>query len=307
MPLISLTVAPENNNLRADKLLALAYPEVSRTRLQKFFENEQVLVDGEPIAKSQILEAGKILEFPHPDTLFKPLEPRKINFDVLYEDKTLLAINKPVGIAVHPVSMDDEQTTIAHGILHYLGEKARKIGPADRPCIVHRLDKETSGVLLIAKTQKSFEALKEMFAARKIKKEYLAIVRGCPDLLAGTIDAPIGRSPRNPMKMIITDSGKPSRTDWQRVSVDPVGKVSLLRCFLHSGRTHQARVHLSHLGHPVLGVGSYGYRGTYDGRILLHAHRVTLEHPFLNKKLVIEAPIPKDMKAWKELFAKIKL
>ena len=226
MPLLSLTVAPDQVGLRADKLISLAHPEVSRTRLQKLFELGQVLIDGEPIVKSHTLAAGEIVEFPHPDTLLRPLEPRKMNFDVLYEDKTLLAINKPMGIAVHPVSLDDKQTTIAHGILAYLGEKARQVGEEGRFCIVHRLDKETSGVLLIAKTQKSFEALKELFANRQIKKEYLAIVRGCPDLLAGTVDAPIGRSQRNPLKMIITDGGKPSRTDWERVCMDPAGKVS---------------------------------------------------------------------------------
>ena len=305
MSLVHLTVTEEQKLLRADKIVALAYPGVSRTRLQKLFENEQVMLVGEPIPKSQQLRAGEILEFPHPDTLLRPLVAKKVNFDVLYEDKTILIINKPAGIAVHPVSMDDEQITIAHGILAYLGEKARKIGPPDRPCIVHRLDKETTGVLLIAKTQKSFEALKAIFANRQIKKEYLAIVRGCPDLLAGSVDEPIGRSPRNPMKMTITETGRPSRTDWERLAIDEKAGIALLRCELHTGRTHQARVHLSHRGHPVLGDTSYGYRGNYKGRPLLHAHRVIFEHPFLNKKIEIMAPVPKDMKVFKELFGKL--
>lgn len=304
MPTLSLVVEQNQANLRADKILALAYPELSRTRLQKFFENEQVLLEGEPISKSQLLPAGALIEFPHPDTLIKPLQPRKMNFDILYEDKTLLVINKPAGIAVHPVSLDDEQITVAHGILAYLGEKARKIGPEDRPCIVHRLDKDTTGVLLIAKTLKCFEALKEIFASRQIQKEYLAIVRGCPDLLAGSIDAPIGRSPRNPLKMCIVESGKPSRTDWERVAIDEKNNVALIRLHLYTGRTHQARVHLSHLGYPVLGDSSYGYRGSYTGRPLLHANCVILEHPMTGKHLRIPAPLPKDMREWKGLFEK---
>jgi 23S rRNA pseudouridine1911/1915/1917 synthase len=304
MPLVSITVSPEQKDLRADKIIALAFPAVSRTKLQKLFENEQVMLEGDPIPKSHTATPGEVFEFPHPDTLSRPLDARKVPFNVLYEDKTILAINKAPGIAVHPVSQDDEQTTIAHGILAYLGEKSRKIGTPDRPCIVHRLDKETTGVLLIAKTEKSFQALKEIFAKRQIQKEYLAIVRGCPDLLAGSVNEPIGRSPRNPMRMCISEGGKEARTDWDRLALDEEHGIALLKCHLHTGRTHQARVHLSHLGYPVLGDTSYGYRGTYDGRILLHAHKAIFEHPFLNKKMEIVAPIPKDMKVFKNLFDK---
>lgn len=300
----TLTVGPQGSGLRADKFLSQEFPEVSRTRLQKFFDNGQVSIDGELIDKSYKLSVNETIEFPHPKALEYELDPRAVKFDILYEDKSLLAINKAPGIAVHPVSAQDTQTTIAHGILHYLGQKASKIGPPERPCIVHRLDKETSGVLLIAKTQSAFDALKEIFAMRKIHKEYLAVVRGCPDLLAGSIVAPIGRSPRNPLKRVIIDSGKESRTDWDRLAVDEKNKIALLKCELHTGRTHQARVHLSHLGHPVLGDSSYGYRGTYKGRILLHAHRVKLPHPITAKILTIEAPVPADMRKFKSLFKK---
>lgn len=300
MPSIEYQVVAEDVGQRADRILAKLYPDISRTKLQKLFDNEEVTVDGEPISKSTVVKADEILQFPHPHTLSRPLKPTKVPFDVLFEDKSLIIINKQPGIAVHPVSADDEQVTIAHGVAHLLKGKAP--GPIDRPGIVHRLDKETSGVLIMAKTEKAFEKMKAIFADREIEKEYLAVVRGCPDLLAGSITAPIGRSPRNPMKMVIIDSGRESRTDWERVAVDEKAKIALLKCELHTGRTHQARVHLQHLGHPVLGDTSYGYRGNYKGRILLHAHRVRFAHPTTGKKMEIEAPLPKDMKAFKTLF-----
>jgi 23S rRNA pseudouridine1911/1915/1917 synthase len=298
----NLQIINNEGALRADKFLSLQFPAISRTKLQKLFDNQQVTVDDEPIDKSYTLKTGDTIEFPHPETLIKPLKATKVPFDILFEDKNFFAINKVPNIAVHPVSVDDEQTTIANGVLYYLGEKVRDIGPLDRPCIVHRLDKETSGVLLIAKTQKAFDSLKAIFANRQIEKDYLAIVRGTPDLLAGSVIVPIGRSPKNPLKMMVRDDGREARTDWDLISVDKKNKIALVKCQLHTGRTHQARVHLQYLGHPVLGDGSYGYRGTYKSRILLHAHRVSLPHPITGKTIEIVAPIPKDMKAFKELF-----
>ncbi len=298
---LTLTVSETHAGLRADKILALTHPELSRTSLQKLFESESVLVAGEPIEKNEILRAGEILEYPSPTVLQKPLEAREVPFDILYEDKNLFVINKPAGIAVHPVSSGDNQTTIAHGVLAYLGEAARKVGPPERPCIVHRLDKDTTGALLLAKTPRAFEALKKLFAARAVHKEYLAVVRGVPELLAGSITEAIGRSPRHPLRMCVREDGRESRTDWERLSVSPKGDFTVLRCILHTGRTHQARVHLAQLGHPVLGDASYGYKGTYQGRTLLHAHRLSFAHPMTGKTLSVEAPPPADMQGFLHL------
>jgi len=290
--------------MRADKFLVENFPDVSRTKLQKLFERNQVWVDEEPIKKNYALSVGEEVEFEHPDTLFKPIEAREVDFDVIYEDEHFFAINKTPGLTVHPVSIDDEQTTIANGVLAKLGESAREIGPSDRPCIVHRLDKDTSGVLLIAKTVKAFDGLKEIFANRQIEKEYLAIVKDVPDLLAGSCIEPIMRNPRNPLKMVIAEEGygKEARTDWERVSIDEAENVGLVRCFLHTGRTHQARVHMAYLEHPVLGDRMYGYQGSYDGRPLLHAHRVALPHPITGKPVEIVAPVPADMLAFEKLW-----
>lgn len=306
MSTVTLVVGLEHKGMRADKFLVENFPDVSRSKLQKLFEREQVWVDEEIVKKNYALSVGEEVEFEHPDSLFKDIEAKPVDFDILYEDEHFFAINKQPGLTIHPVSMDDEQTTVANGVLAKLGDGVRGIGPSDRPCIVHRLDKDTSGVLLIAKTQEAFDSLKEIFANRKIEKEYLAVVKDTPDLLAGSCIEPIMRNPRNPLKMVVAEEGygKEARTDWERVAIDEEAKIGLVRCFLHTGRTHQARVHMAFLEHPVLGDRMYGYQGLFAGRTLLHAHRVALPHPVTGEPVEIIAPVPADMLAFEKLWEK---
>jgi 23S rRNA pseudouridine1911/1915/1917 synthase len=294
------TVPEGIRQLRADKALALAFPEHSRTALQRAFDAGRVTLGGQVIKRDQNVVAGDALEFSFPDVVAAELKAVDIPLDVLFEDKHMLAVNKAAGMIVHPGAATGEDTLV-HALLSHCADSLSGIGGVERPGIVHRLDKETTGVIVVAKSDKAHRALADQFATRSLKKEYVALVAGVPQLLSGTIDRAIARHPTHRHRMTIGEGGKPARTDWERGEV--FGDIAaLMRCQIFTGRTHQIRVHLKSLGHPILGDSLYGWKpdarlSAQPERVMLHAEHLVLAHPISGKELDLRAPLPKDFLA----------
>ena len=274
---------------RLDRLLAERFPEFSRARLQTFIKNGNVTVNGQPSRASARVEIGDeiLLAPPAPE----PAEalPQDIPLPILFEDRHLIVIDKPAGLVVHP-AVGNRDGTVVNALLHHC-EELSGIGGVERPGIVHRLDKETSGCLVVAKDDPTHRGLVELFAGREICKIYLALCQGRLRLRSGSIREPIGRHPVQRQKMAVSATGRPAHTDY-RVLAD-LSCGSLVECTLHTGRTHQIRVHLKHLGHPVLGDAIYGKRGDFP-RQMLHAWKMGFTHPITGEKLAFASAIPAD-------------
>ncbi|VWB96441.1 ribosomal large subunit pseudouridine synthase D [Burkholderia pseudomultivorans] len=291
---------------RLDKALAQLFPEFSRSRLQSWIDAQRVRVDGAPAKIRQPVPLGATIELV-PDLLPEQLAftPEPVPLDVVYEDDALVVINKPAGLVVHPAA-GNWSGTILNGLLHRYGDAAAGL---PRAGIVHRLDKETSGLMVVARTLAAQTDLVRQLQARTVKRRYFALVWGMmPE--DGTIDAPIGRDPRERTRMAVVTgaSGKPARTHFRTVDtcVWQRQPVSAIQCDLETGRTHQIRVHCSHVGHPLLGDPVYGRaRGKRsvaalpDGfaRQALHAWRLGLIHPVTGKAMQWRCPLPDDMNA----------
>ena len=297
------TVPQEVRRARADKALAGAFPEHSRVAFQRSFDAGLVSLRGKPIERSATVHAGDVIEFSFPDVVATELRAVKIRLDVLFEDKWMLAINKPAGMVVHP-GAGTREDTLVHALLSHCAGTLSGIGGVERPGIVHRLDRETSGVILVAKNDQAHRELARQFAARTVVKEYQALVLGVPRLMSGTIQKPIGRNIRQRHKMAVVEEGHGGRASWTDWTlVERYGDVAaLVGCTLHTGRTHQIRVHLSSIGHPLLGDVAYGWKKSLrmkrqPGRVMLHAARIALTHPKTGKALDLRAPLPADFKA----------
>jgi len=297
MAQISHTVPEVRRALRADKALALAFPGHSRTALQRAFDAGLVTLGGVAIKRDQAVTGGSVLEFSLPEVVPTNLQPADIALDVIYEDKHMLALNKAAGMVVHPGAATGNDTLV-HALLGHCAGSLSGIGGVERPGIVHRLDKETTGVMVVAKTDKAHRALADQFATRTLKKEYLALIAGVPPLLSGVIDRGIARHPTHRHRMTVGEGGRPARTAWERLEV--FGELAAqLRCQIFTGRTHQIRVHLKSLGHPLLGDSLYGWKPDprfkrQPERIMLHAEHLVLTHPISGKELDLRAPLPKD-------------
>lgn len=276
--------------LRLDKFLSTRFPELSRTYLQWLISEGHVSVNEAIVKKSAKVQTGDEVEVEFVPTNELDLEPENIPLDILYEDEHLLAINKPSGLVVHP-GPGNWKGTFVNALLYHC--KTLECRDELRPGIVHRLDKETSGVLLAAKTNMAHSKLTQAFAERKIKKQYLAICFGKPPM--ATIDAPIARHPTQRKLMAVAESGgKPARTHLRVVASNET--LSLLEIDLETGRTHQIRVHLKHVGHPLVGDEVYGKKIGGIERPMLHAQRLEFVHPITAESLVIEAQFPEDLK-----------
>ncbi|MBB65672.1 MAG: 23S rRNA pseudouridylate synthase [Waddliaceae bacterium] len=285
-------VTEEEAGERLDKVLSKRYTEQSRTYFQYLITEKLVLVNGEPVRKRTALQTNDEVEV---EFILSPelsLEPEDIPLDIVYEDEYLLAINKPAGLVVHP-GAGNWSGTFANALLYHC-KQVPDAGDQLRPGIVHRLDKDTSGLLLAAKTNMSQQALVELFSSRKIYKEYWAICLGNPG--NGRIEAPIGRHPIHRKKMAVIESGRSASTIYETIAFN--GKLSLVKLILETGRTHQIRVHMLHLGTPILGDETYGRKQMNQkykiNRQLLHAKHLELEHPITKKNLKLEASLPED-------------
>ncbi len=295
-PTTTYVVPEDAKRARADKVLATAFPEHSRVAFQRALEAGLVRIGEKVLKQSDEVVAGQVIEFSLPDT--KPLALRavKIPVEVIFEDRHMIVINKPTGMVVHP-GVGTGEDTVVHALLAHCAGQLSGIGGVERPGIVHRIDKETTGLLVVAKNDIAHRALSDQFATRTLVKEYLALVSGVPKGLCGTIDRGIARHPIHRHRMTTGEGGKPARTDW--TLVEKFGeKAALLRCRIHTGRTHQIRVHLKSIGHVLFGDAVYGWKVIPDfptpPRVMLHAEHLIIAHPKTQKALDLRAPLPAD-------------
>ncbi|HSV63370.1 MAG TPA: RluA family pseudouridine synthase [Chthoniobacterales bacterium] len=289
-----LTVEISHAGQRLDRVLAQLLPDFSRSRLQTLIRDGFVTVNGKAARPRDSVRGGNVIEWREPEVTKIESQPEAMDLEILFEDDDLLVINKPAGLVVHP-GAGHQQHTLVNALLAHC-KNLSVIGGKERPGIVHRLDKETSGVLVVAKNDATHRDLSKQFADRTTGKTYLALVAGQPRKSFGTIDAPIARHPVHRQRMSIARrGGRAARTDYR--VLDSTGKLSLVECVIHSGRTHQIRIHLHHLGHPVLGDKLYGGKraGNFP-RQMLHAWKLTFRHPRTSESLSFTAPIPNDFK-----------
>lgn len=276
---------------RLDHFLAAAVPQFTRSRLQNLTRDGHILINGAVAKPGAKLRAGDRITLQEPPNRPAEALAQEIPLDVLFEDEDLIVINKAPGIVVHPAA-GNWDGTLVNALLHHC-RTLSGIGGEERPGIVHRLDKDTSGCLVAAKSDLAHQTLIRQFAGREITKIYLAIAEGRFPLRSGSVHAAIARHPVHRKKMAVAPEGKGrvAHTDWRVLQELPVG--TLVECTLHTGRTHQIRVHLKHLGHPLLGDEVYGRKAGFP-RQMLHAWQLGFAHPRTGAPLHLVAPIPKD-------------
>ena len=280
---------------RVDRAVALL-TGWARTAVQELLDAGEVLVDGKRAAKSRKLRAGETIELlgePEPDA--PPAADASVKVDVRYADDDLLVIDKPAGLVVHPGAGHDTGTLV-NGLLAAFPEIAT-VGDPMRPGIVHRLDRDTSGLLLVARSQRAYDALVAQLAQHEVDRRYVALVWGHLASPRGLVDAPIGRSQSRRTRMAVRDEGKPARTEYVVTETFEKPATSLLECRLETGRTHQIRVHLGAIGHPVVGDATYG--GMRDSisiaRPFLHAAELALTNPISAEPMHFDDPLPEDL------------
>ncbi len=293
------TVGREDIGKRADAVMARAFPDISRTHWARLFDAGHVRADGVALVRNSKLKAGNRVEFQFPNLEPVAEEPVEMPLKIRYEDEHLLVLVKDAGVVVHQ-GAGETGTTLVAGLLHHCQGKLSGIGGVERPGIVHRLDRETSGLMVVAKDDVAHRKLSEAFAERKVLKEYLALVQGTTGLLAGSWRGAIGRHPVHRHKMQVRQDGREARTDWQREEC--WGSWAMrVRCRLHTGRTHQIRVHWSDAGHPLLGDATYGFSPLRwqpvieIPRVMLHAAHLGFHHPVTTEWLTWQEPLPEDM------------
>ena len=305
---IEVRLDPVHAGWRLDRALAVAVPTLSRERLKSLIRSGSVEVQGAAVRDPAIkVKGGEELRVAVPEPQAARNEPQEIPLDVAFEDDHLLVLDKPAGLVVHPAA-GNLDGTLVNALLHHCKGSLSGIGGVARPGIVHRIDKDTSGLLVVAKTDVAHEGLAKQFAAHSIDRGYLAIVNGTPAAKQGVVDAPLARSTANRKKIAVVegDRGKRAVTHWKRLAV--LKDAALVECRLETGRTHQVRVHMASIGHPLLGDPVYGRSGRTHGKLLnelgfhrqaLHAAELGFTHPVTKHRLSFASPMPPDMQ---ELF-----
>jgi 23S rRNA pseudouridine1911/1915/1917 synthase len=289
---MKLTVPPEAAGERLDRFLAACEGVGSRAAAERVLAGGTVLVDGAARPKSHRLAGGEEVELELPERGRSPLEPEPVaGLRVVYEDEHLLVVDKPAGVVVHP-SAGHAHGTLVHGLLSREIEGGEE---AERPGIVHRLDRDTSGLLVVARSDEAHRRLQRLLRRRELTREYLALVRGRPRSRAGRIEAPIGRDRRDPTRHSLdTDSPRDAVTAFE--VLERLRAHALLRVGLETGRTHQIRVHLAAIDLPVSGDPAYGVPGDLGlGRQFLHAARLAFPHPFTGEPVAVDSPLPPDL------------
>jgi 23S rRNA pseudouridine1911/1915/1917 synthase len=269
----------------------------SRAEVAVLVEEGAVRVDGRPVAKSRRLVEGEEVEIEGEPEAEAPPVAEPVDFAVVHADDDVVVVVKPAGLVVHP-GAGHETGTLASGLLHRFPEVAA-VGDPMRPGIVHRLDRDTSGLMVVARTPRAYEALVAALAARQLERRYLALAWGRFDARRGTIDAPIGRSATRRTRMAVREAGKEARTGYEVLTQYEHPVCALVECKLETGRTHQIRVHLAAIGHPVVGDGTYGgdRNPLEPGRPFLHAHALALTHPVTGEHLEFSDPLPPELAA----------
>jgi 23S rRNA pseudouridine1911/1915/1917 synthase len=315
---LEVIVEGDEGFVRLDRVLAARRPELSRSRLKALILAGQVSIAGAPIRDPAYHVAkGDTITIDVPEAVAAEPEGEAIALDIVYEDDDIIVINKPKGLVVHPAA-GHETGTLVNALIAHCGMSLSGIGGVKRPGIVHRLDKDTTGLMVAAKNDRAHKSLTEQFADHgrtgAMRRGYRAFAWGLPNRQRGTVDAPIDRHPHAREKMAVRESGRQAITHWEITECfngrDGKPIASLLACQLETGRTHQIRVHLAHIGHPLLGDAVYGPHFktkanalgpraqaalTALGRQALHAYLLTIEHPRTGEILSWEAPLPEDL------------
>ncbi len=296
---IAFNADPAEEGLRLDIYLADRAPELSRSRAQKLIEEGRVEVNRVVCPdKNYRLKSGDRVQANMPPLQETKIEPERIRLDIVYEDEDLLVVNKPRGMVVHPAP-GHSGGTLVNALLYHCSDLSG-IGGVKRPGIVHRLDKNTSGLLIVAKNDFAHNALSRQLKTRKLQREYIALVCGHVEPEKGRIEAPVGRHPRHRKKMAVVSGGREAVTRYHVLKY--FARHTLVQLRLETGRTHQIRVHMSHIGHPVAGDTVYGRKDYSDlppglaAPHALHARRITFNHPRSGKNLDISAPLPDGFK-----------
>ncbi len=276
----------EDSSVRIDKWVS-ENSEFSRSTIQKLIKEQNLYVNNSVVKANYKLQKGDEITFTYEEEQML-LEPQEVDFEIIYEDDDIVVINKPLGLVVHP-GVGNRDQTLVNGLLYHFGQLS-DFGDM-RPGIVHRIDKNTTGLLVVAKNNKSHLKLQEMIKQREVKREYLALVHGNIKHEVGTIDAPIGRDKNNRQMMCVCEeNSKDSITHFE--VIDRALDFTLIKCSLETGRTHQIRVHLKYINHPIVGDPVYGQKKSIGDVQLLHAFRLTFNHPVTNQPLQFEAKIP---------------
>ena len=302
VPIETLTIENSLPGERLDTFLREKFPAASRSAMQRLIEEGYVKINGQLTKPTHSPRAGEVITIEWPEARPAEAQPEDLPLDVLFEDECLLVLNKPAGIVVHPSAGHDEHTLV-NALLHHCEGQLSGIGGVARPGIVHRLDKETSGCLIVAKNDETHLALSQQFAGRSVEKIYLTILCGILPRDEGNIRAAIARHPTHRKRMAVREEaeGRAAHTGYR--VLERLNESTLVEAHLHTGRTHQIRVHFQHLGFPVAGDTTYGQRQSkrladltrYEApRVLLHAHKLAITHPRLGKRMNFTAPWPQD-------------
>ena len=287
-----LTLAPESVGLRLDRWLAEQCPDLSRSQLQNLIEAGSVTCNGSPLNKKDKLKAGQTILLTLPDPQPIEAQPQNIPLDIVYEDDSLLVVNKPKGMVVHPAPGNPDGTMV-NALLWHCAGRLSGIGGAIRPGIVHRIDKDTSGLLVVAKTDAAHQALTEQMSVHSIHRVYHAVVYGNLKEDTGFVEAPIGRDPKDRKKMAVTQqNSKYAYTGWQ--VLERCGNFTYIACKLKTGRTHQIRVHMASIGHPLAGDAVYGPKNcirSLNGQCL-HAKALGFVHPATGEWMQFDSSLP---------------
>jgi len=291
---VTVTVLDAHDGERADKVLSVLL-ECSRTMARGIIDEGNATVEGRVLKPAEKVHAGAVIraEVPEEDLRLEPEED--LQFDVAYVDSDIVVVDKPAGLVVHPGS-GHRTGTLVNGLIAQYPDVVG-VGQEGRWGIVHRLDRDTSGLLVIARSAAAYERLVEMMKEREISRRYLAVVQGEFTNTTGTIDAPIGRDPQNPTRMYLTRAGRPARTHYRRLATWSARDATLLSVSLETGRTHQIRVHMRSIRHPIIGDSVYGRRGVVGdaGRPWLHARQLVFAHPITSEPMDFTAQLPDDL------------
>ena len=282
-------VEKEREFTRLDKYLN-EQEEMSRSRIQTLIEEEHILVNHQPTKANYKIKVGDVIDLLAVEDESLEVEAENIPLDIVYEDQDVIVINKPKGMVVHPAP-GAMHHTLVNALLYHCRDLSG-INGVLRPGIVHRIDKDTTGLLIVAKNDNAHKSLSEQLQSKSVSRKYYALVHGVIEHEFGTIDAPIGRDVKDRQKMMVTaTNSKDAKTHFQ--VIERFQEYTLVECRLETGRTHQIRVHMRYIGHPVVGDEKYSYRKTMQvGGQLLHAHEIEFVHPRTNENIVLNAPIP---------------
>jgi 23S rRNA pseudouridine1911/1915/1917 synthase len=276
---------------RLDVFVARVLPALTRSHVRRLIDGGRVRVDGTPAKAALRLEPGRRVSVDAPPPLPAHATPEDIPLDIIYEDADVLAVNKPAGMTVHPAA-GHESSTLVNAILAHCDDLSG-IGGVMRPGIVHRLDRDTSGIILVAKNDAAHQSLARQLKERSVEKTYLALVEGTPKPATGVIDAPIARDPRRRQRMAVVAGGREAQTDYR--VVERFRGASLVEARPRTGRTHQIRVHLAAIGHPIVGDRLYGKASRLVRRQFLHALRIAFAHPRTGARLTLETALAPDL------------